>query len=346
MSYLTRLAAAHHWELWDMLAHLDIRARYKARLQAGGEIYLSPGAQETVTALTGIPQQHLRRALPAWEHTPPDTQWPAERAATARRVPFRLTARGCPRCMAPRVQHAQPTLYLPYQNLLCRTHHVWSLGAHTLDGALLPHAHADVSALPDIAAATRLHRRLLRHHPAKVVAQAFDRAYSAVGYWWLDHGSTDHVWRARAHVMARGSADVQLWTVLGRDPITFPETVELTRLLLRHRYDVQTQAGQDPRQRQLQFESSVLSRFNRPWLTHRYLTRSSNVIYLTLDGSGARRLCRHPIHQRTPRDLKIPSLETMGYHSPPSRGAHSSLWTTYSHRLEHCRGEHSPWRRK
>lgn len=346
LSYLTRLAAAHHWELPELLAQLGIRVGYRARLQAEGEIYLSPGAQATVASLTGIPQQRLRRLLPAWTHTPPNTRWSEESAATAMRVPFRLTAQGCPRCLAARVHGLRPALYLPFHHLLCRAHGVWSLGKHTLAGQPVPYAHADVRALAEVAAASRAYRRLLRRHPGDAVARAFSRAYSAVGYWWLDHGSSDAVWRARAQSLAHGPVNAEMWRVLAQAVLMYPETVNLTRLLIRHHYGEPTLPGEDPRARQRLFEDSVLARCARPWLTRRYLIRSSNIIFLSPGMSGGRRPCRHPIHQRVPRDLDVPELQVLGYEGRPAKGAHSVLWSAYSHRLEQCQNERSPWMRR
>ncbi|MET8514337.1 TniQ family protein [Streptomyces sp. NPDC005077] len=338
LSYLTRLASAHHYNLLNLLKVLGIQVQYKAQLNNYGEIYLSPGARQTVATLSGIHDHQLGQALPAWVHELRGRKWSADYSAIASRVPFRLTVTGCPRCLATRTGRSDLPVYLSSQQLLCRKHQLWALGAHRADGVLLPYTHADVSALPEVAAAGRLLQRLQRRTSAIRLARAFDRAYSAVALWWLHHRRSDTVWKRRARAIAPDGND-ELWSVLARDAILYPEQVELTRLLINHGFgapwtlDIET-----TRRAQQHFHSALLASVNRPWLTARTNTR----IYIR-DNGDRRYRCSHSLHRRVPRALEPQDLETFGYQNTGKKPPHSAIWSVYSHRHAPCKSDLSPW---
>ncbi|MBA2811553.1 Helicase associated domain protein [Streptomyces sp. KM273126] len=77
--------------------------------------------------------------------------------------------------------------------------------------------------------AHRRHARLLRH--SSVAAEAFEVAAAVTASWWWQAWPREHVWPSRLRSLGSGRMDTEVWRVLARELVTYPETVALATLL-------------------------------------------------------------------------------------------------------------------
>ncbi|MEU7697589.1 hypothetical protein [Streptomyces sp. NPDC039028] len=192
------------------------------------ELHPSPAACHRLAALARIPLPHLRRALP---HLAPlddahDTETPAARwkRPEAEQQPFRA----CTLCTRHRSQNATDTAWVhrPPHRLMCPRHQ-----QSTPDPRLTSPIHTE--AVPELAAASYAHQRLLRHPRA---ATAWTAARAITTRWYDHQHHLTHRWHTR---LTRLSAvNPRLTTTLSaspalltRDLVIYPETIALARAL-------------------------------------------------------------------------------------------------------------------
>jgi hypothetical protein len=82
LSFLSRIADRYQVGTVDVLAALvevDGRLNLVGGVRPDSEVYLNGGARERLAALSGVPQERLRRALPAWTQYEPRQPYGAGR---------------------------------------------------------------------------------------------------------------------------------------------------------------------------------------------------------------------------------------------------------------------------
>ncbi|WP_435809952.1 helicase associated domain-containing protein [Streptomyces mirabilis] len=77
--------------------------------------------------------------------------------------------------------------------------------------------------------AQRRHARLLRR--SSVAVEAFEVAAAVTASWWWQAWPREHVWPSRLRSLGSGRIDPEVWRVLARELVTYPETVVLATLL-------------------------------------------------------------------------------------------------------------------
>lgn len=277
LSFLDRLADRYHLEVRDLAPALVTRGGQSELFKGyrpDGEVYLNAAARARLAAFCRVPQEHLRRALPAWAQEEPVSR---EGSGPAGRFSFgRVLApagNGCPRCVAARTGRAKAArVYLAPQERVCRRHGYWLLGSHWVAGALVGVEHVDVSGQPAIVAASRRHRNLLRGMQGGTeVAEAFVLAQAIVTSWWAQQWGREEVWPQRVGEMSPVGADEQWWRLLLREAVTYPEAVAVAEVLssvrLQHRVRVAT-AGHRPHSLAdaPDLLAALAGQTGRPWL--------------------------------------------------------------------------------
>ncbi|MEV1025010.1 TniQ family protein [Streptomyces sp. NPDC050264] len=239
-SFIGRLAGAHHLTVQELLGSLRIyRPKLYPREDRLGphsvtELYLNAAARERISQYTGIPGEHLARALPCWkDHEGSRGRRPTAgaRPGGAWRPSDLPAVIGCPHCTIARTGTTQPVWrYLPHDRLVCGRHRTWALGPHTLQGVPVTHTHVLLHGALEIVQARYAHQRLVRRwgpDADDVIAQA-----ARITEHWRRHAPpTERLWSERAERLApRDTHDPLLWSVLAREAITYPETIALARL--------------------------------------------------------------------------------------------------------------------
>jgi hypothetical protein len=243
-SLLQRTAAAYGVQADALLGHWqwrNQRPRHSSgAARADAEVLLDAAGRQVVSALCGVGQEVLARALPSWgreEETlagpgpsgPPRGLWRVGSAAVG------PVAFGCRSCAARRtgapaavVRYAQPF------ERVCGRHGRWGLDADA-DQVL---EHLDVRGLPEVVAASRQWAGVARcavragADPGRV----FALAHAVVARWWDEalRWDREEVWPRRLHLVAGGDAgaDFERWRAVGRDTVVFPEVVAVAGALL------------------------------------------------------------------------------------------------------------------
>jgi len=204
-SYLARLAAASHLPLTGITGCLPpwFASRATACDDLNSTSLPRPGDAARLAALTGITEKALRHALPALNLAFGDP-----------RPPLRA-ARACQRCAARHGQHGPVPVHYPAHQRTCPRHRVW-LGRAT---------HFDITAAPDITAASRQASRLAREHGITrlVLAETTARQETT--------GGPDARRRAAALTLASPALDPGHPDTA--EAAAYPETVKIAAALLR-----------------------------------------------------------------------------------------------------------------
>jgi hypothetical protein len=240
-SFIARLAARHHVTLPDMLRFLGmplssrrIAPHDTPKDYDTNELYLNAEGRRLIVHACGIPEDHLLRALPQWRagdayQSNPETAGDPRAWFRASHKPSVLA---CPRCAARRTGSPWPVRqYLYGHQLLCARHHVWMLHRHTLGGEEIPFTHVDLSVTPELVAAHRAHLRLL-YRGDNLTATIFQYAARLTDAWRQLDFRQEKVWARRARRFCRGKRP-QLWSVLAREALTYPETVAIAEIMNR-----------------------------------------------------------------------------------------------------------------
>jgi hypothetical protein len=264
-SFVARLAARNHVSEAVLFDHVGIPRPEVTDTRSKGanvfyeveELYFNAPARSAIAWVAGVPEEHLRRALPQWE---PGL---ASRGATGRpRARYRLSGLpsvgGCPGCVARRTGRVGLVRqYVGVHQLVCVEHRLWLLHRHTLEGEDFPVLRVDLSRVPEVLAARRGHARLLRGDDGHGV-HAFRRAVSVTQGWRRDRVGEERIWPARAERIGRGK-DAELWYVLAREALVYPEAVLLAGVLNEVRWGWRRGVFHAP-------YAEIARRLRRPWL--------------------------------------------------------------------------------
>ncbi len=221
-SYLYRLAVANQLQPEDLRAHLT------------GTRHHAPITLNDLAAATGRSARSLSHALPELRH---DTALGADPMP-----PGHIRRTICWRCAARRGAFRFATTWRPVEVNLCPAHLIW-LGPPV-------RAHSgnqyDVGDLPEIVHAQRRHYRLARRHGRQRAADAFNEA-AHITALWARHGF--HPNRRKPLISAFLDHNPLTGRVPSGDPITpvvtYPETVDLARVLAMSRWRHPTPASRN-----------------------------------------------------------------------------------------------------
>ena len=276
LSFMNRLAAAFQLsaaELLGCLVEFNRRPNL-ADVRKAGEVLLEADARALVCALSGVPQAHLYRALPAWEQQATRADCGQGGKAVGLRKPGAVlgTGPGCRLCVAQRLgRPGVARLYLPPHRRVCARHQQWLLcTTHGSDGD--GPAQLGLRDVPEVASAQRRHGRLLQCVPQ--FAEAFAVAEAVVTAWWGEQWPEEETWPRRTRLMVGDegeTADGWRWRLLTRDAVTYPEAVTLAAMLADPVWQRQVAADA---QRHLPHSladvptllAELARRLHRPWL--------------------------------------------------------------------------------
>ncbi|GHE14548.1 hypothetical protein GCM10010339_85580 [Streptomyces alanosinicus] len=314
-SYIQRLARSHHLTTAELLNGLGIprprvdneRTRPHAP-HTSIELYLNAPSRRLIASFAGVPEEHLCHALPQWDQYR-DKPNPASARARLRPAPVNAVT-GCPGCTLARTGQRHPVpQYLPDSRLICRRHHTWMLGRHTLAGTQLPIDHADLEHTPEILTAHRTHIRFLRRW-GTAADHALAQSMSLTETWRRTAPAQERIWPARARRIGNNKR-TRLWYALARAAITYPETITLAQYIAHH---PRTLTALERPESAPPVHTAIAALLGRPWLQDPafYPDRLNNRInYAPSPHPGARPrwTYRHP----GPTELTH-----LGYH-PPAR---------------------------
>ncbi|WP_330335826.1 TniQ family protein [Streptomyces sp. NBC_00557] len=317
-SYIQRLARRHHLTTAELLNGLGIPRPHlkKERTQphaphTGIELYLNAPSRRLIASFTGVPEEHLSYALPQWDQYR-DKPNPASARARLQPAPVNAVT-GCPGCTLARTGHRHPVRqYLPDSRLICRRHHTWMLGRHTLAGTQLPIEHADLGHTPEILAAHRTHIRFLRRW-GTAADHALAQATSLTEAWRRTAPAQERIWPARARRIASNKR-TRLWYALARAAITYPETITLAQYIAHH---PRTLLALERPQSAPPVHNAIAALLGRPWLQDPALyphRLNHRINYAPSPHPGA-----HP--RWTYRQPGPTELTHLGYHPPKTAQA-------------------------
>ncbi|MEV5901863.1 helicase associated domain-containing protein [Streptomyces sp. NPDC052127] len=286
LSYLDRLADRYRLGVRDLIpALLQGGGGLFKGYRTDGEMYLNAEARARVSAFSRVPEEILKRALPAWtaqEPLSPDGAGAAGRFRFGVVVP--AAGEGCRPCTAARTGRTKPArVYLQPHTRICPRHRRWMLGTHWIDGGPADTEQVDLAGLAEMVAAHRRHLDLLRHRPD--AARAFEVAHAVVVSWWAQQWPEEEQWPRRALQLTPQGADPNWWRLLARDAVTYPETVALTSVLTNERTRQRLLAetgGHLPHT--LAHTPALVAQLvratNRPWLAERIPSTSAGPLLL------------------------------------------------------------------
>jgi hypothetical protein len=212
-SYLDRLAQVNCLDGNDLRAYL---AGDRRGLQAPLDI-------AALAVLAGLPEIALRRAMP--ELSSPGElaafPWIAGRA----RPHAAVSGLACRRCAAGR--GVQPIYrWQTHENVICLRHQLWTHVPYRG-----PDAQLDLREHPEIWAANRQHRRLIRHFGRPAVHFAFVQARRICAEWYKDRGTRMYVRGLEKRLDALACTQHLMPGDPAEDAALYPNAVTLTRLL-------------------------------------------------------------------------------------------------------------------
>ncbi|WP_432830762.1 TniQ family protein [Dactylosporangium sp. CA-092794] len=180
LSYLTRLAAANHLTIGEVLAVLPTWFTTKTNNpdERAQHHMLAPATTDALHALarlTSTTPAGLARALPAFGTT--DTHGPV-RATTA-----------CHRCTARRGILQPVPVHLPAHHKICTRHGIWLSDTSQ--------AHLDLAACPEIITAQHRANRLLRRHTPQQLLLTYQAAAKSIPPWPTSPAAIPLHWRHR-----------------------------------------------------------------------------------------------------------------------------------------------------
>lgn len=266
-SYIQRLARRHHLTTAQFLSALAVPrpVAHKECSRPHGpyrtiELYLNAAARHRIAEFSGIPEEHLAHALPAWSAY--RDRSPAASPKARLRLSTMHAVTGCPRCTLTRTGSSRPVAqYLPDTHLVCRRHHTWMLGHHTLSGDPFPAEHADLTRAPEILAAHRAHIRL-RSRWKEAADHSLTHAMTLTEHWRRTAPADERIWPARTRRIS--TTRTRLWYALARQAITYPETIALAQLFTHHPSTLHVL--QHPG-RTHPLHTTIATLLNRAWLT-------------------------------------------------------------------------------
>jgi hypothetical protein len=231
LSFLTRIADRYRVEAADILAALvrvDGQLNLVGSARPDSEVYLNAGARERLATLSGVPQERLQRALPAWTQYEPRQRYRPGSAGLLHHGVEKVSAQGpaCPGCTAARTGHtAAARRYLAPHQRICARHRLWLMAVPGTSGRLVDLRHC-----PEVTEAQQRHLHLLRRRTDG--EQAFTVAQAVTASWWAQPWPRDDVWSRRLEAAGSGhEEDALWWRTVARDLVTYPETVTVAEVL-------------------------------------------------------------------------------------------------------------------
>ncbi|MFJ1831762.1 TniQ family protein, partial [Streptomyces sp. NPDC088178] len=231
LSYMSRVASRYRLTAKELIGALvDVGRRPNLfTVRPDGEVVFNTEARTVVAAFCRMPEEHLRRALPAWDREGPSSRLgsgPAAWVRTAATIP--PTGPGCRACTARTTQDREEARrYLLPHARVCVKHQCWMLEAPVVDGATAGPGQLDLRHVQQVATAQRRHVRLLRRSPH--AGEAFAVAQAVTASWWGEAWPEETLWPDRLRLMAHGNGFA--WRVAARDAVTYPEAVTLAAAL-------------------------------------------------------------------------------------------------------------------
>ncbi|MGW3512384.1 helicase associated domain-containing protein [Streptomyces sp. NPDC000994] len=274
LSYMSRVASRYRLTAKELIGALvDVGRRPNLfSVRPDGEVVFNTEARAVVAAFCRMPEEHLRRALPAWGREVPSSRLgsgPAAWVRTAATIP--PTGPGCRACTARATQgREEARRYLLPHARVCVKHQYWMLETPVADEATAGPGQLDVRHVPQIAAAQRRHARLLQRTPH--AGEAFAVAQAVTASWWDEAWPEENIWPDRLRLVTHGNGLV--WRVAARDAVTYPEAVALAAALADA--DVQQQLLDEAGRHQPHSLADVprlvdelARRLERPWIADR-----------------------------------------------------------------------------
>ncbi|MFG2304540.1 TniQ family protein [Actinacidiphila glaucinigra] len=208
-SYIKRLAARHQLTTAQLLFALGIpRPGHRIRPVHRSpydtlELYFNAAGRAAICRFSGVPDEHMRRALPQW--LPHRAEHRTDASSRARLkfcgVPSVV---GCPHCTVARSGHHDTVRqYLPATALICPRHNKAMLGPHTLNHQPYSVEHADLGKTPEILAAHRDHLRFLRRYRDRG-QMSVRRAATLTESWRRRRHREEMIWPRRARRIGHG----------------------------------------------------------------------------------------------------------------------------------------------
>lgn len=273
LSFVGRVASRYRLTAKELIGALvDVRRRPNLyTVRPDSEVIFNAEAQAVLAAFCRMPEDHLRRALPAWDTALPPGRPGSGPAAWVRTADtIAPTGPGCRACTATAAKgREEARRYLAPHGRVCTTHQCWMLETPPTDGTTTSPGQLDLRNTPLIVAAQRRHARLLRRYPH--TAEAFTTAQAVLASWWNEPWPQETAWPERLRQMTRGDA---AWRDAARDAVTYPEAVTLTAVLADP--SVQEQLLTDAGAHQPHaladvpgFVGELAQRLQRPWLADR-----------------------------------------------------------------------------
>ncbi|MFF1959823.1 helicase associated domain-containing protein [Streptomyces sp. NPDC058220] len=271
LSFMTRVASRYRLTAKELIGALvDVGRRPNLfTVRPDGEVVFNAEARAVVAAFCRMPEDHLRRALPAWDGDVSSGRLGSGPAAWVRTAgTIAPTGPGCRACTATATQGREKARrYLLAHRRVCTTHQCWMLETPVVDGATAVPGQLDLRKVPQAVPSQRRHRRLVRRYPH--AAEAFATAQAVLASWWNEPWPEETLWPERLRQMARGNDAA--WSAAARDAVTYPEAVTLTAILANPRVHEQLLADAGRHQPHALadvpgFVEELTRRLERPWL--------------------------------------------------------------------------------
>ncbi|MEV4881429.1 Helicase associated domain protein [Streptomyces cyaneofuscatus] len=273
LSFLGRIADRYGLTVQNLLSSVtDVAGQQSVAgaLRDDSEVFLNAAARGRVSALCHVPQADLRRALPAWMREEPLGLSKERPTARLHNGVETVAAWGpaCPSCVATRTGRMTPArVYLAAHQRVCPRHRYWLMSLPGSEGRVI-----GLAGCPEVVRAQEDHRRLLCRSP--VAGSAFEVAEAVTAWWWAQQWPEEHLWPMRLDAAMPEGEDPRRWRILGRDLVTYPETVALAMLLASPAWRLRIAAGGGGhlpyRLADVPCVPSELGhRLWRPWLTER-----------------------------------------------------------------------------
>jgi len=215
-SYLGRLAAANHLTAEALRAYLRDPATHRKPVMAW-----------RLAAVTSRPVDALRQALPELRPAEPDDRSPFPRSAMA---DFHHQPRiACRLCAAASGATSAVAVWVAHHIHVCIRHRRWIGPTNRY-----PRDQLDLSGLPDVVAAARHHRNLVRRHGAHHTRHAFEQGHH-IALRWAERRDFGRQHRSRRLVrLGWQPEDHYLWIPPWEPAVraaVYPEAVTLTSLI-------------------------------------------------------------------------------------------------------------------
>nr|WP_329948742.1 helicase associated domain-containing protein [Streptomyces sp. BE303] len=230
LSFVGRVAARYHVDTRSLLAALvevDRLQNLLGSVRPDSEVYLNAAARARLSVLSQIPEESLRRALPAWAQEEPRPLYAPGPTAMLTAGVDKVVGWGpaCPGCVAVRTGRRDGArVYLAPHRQVCGRHRYWSMAVPGTGGLLV-----GLASQPEVVLAQRRHQRLLRGSP--IGQEAFETARAVTAWWWSLGWPEETLWPARLEATRPAEEAAGRWRVLARDLVAYPETVTVAAVL-------------------------------------------------------------------------------------------------------------------